>query len=76
MSRSRSGLVLLACAALAALAACGGAKAPAAAGPAAPAAEDQVVNVLNWSDYIAPDTLEQFQRETGIKVNYDVFDSN
>ncbi len=39
-------------------------------------AEDRVVNVLNWSDYIAPDTIARFEEETGIKVNYDVFDSN
>ena len=44
--------------------------------PAAPAAEDKVLNVLNWSDYIAEDTIENFQKETGIKVTYDVFDSN
>jgi putrescine transport system substrate-binding protein len=40
------------------------------------AAEDKVVNVYNWSDYIAPDTLEKFTAQTGIKVNYDVYDSN
>lgn len=39
-------------------------------------AQDQVVNVYNWSDYIAEDTLEKFTAETGITVNYDVFDSN
>jgi len=39
-------------------------------------AEDRVVNVLNWSDYIAPVTIARFEEETGIKVNYDVFDSN
>jgi putrescine transport system substrate-binding protein len=44
--------------------------------PAAPAAEDKVVNVLNWSDYIAEDTVANFEKETGIKVTYDVFDSN
>jgi putrescine transport system substrate-binding protein len=49
------------------------AQAPAAA---APAAEEKVVNVYNWSDYIDPKVLEQFTAETGIKVNYDVFDSN
>ena len=38
--------------------------------------EEKVVNVLNWSDYIAPDTIERFEKETGIKVNYDQFDSN
>ncbi len=43
---------------------------------AAFAAEEPVLNVYNWSDYIAPDTLERFEKETGIKVNYDVYDSN
>ena len=38
-------------------------------------AEDKVVNVYNWSDYIAKDTLANFTRETGIKVTYDVYDS-
>ena len=45
------------------------------AGQAA-AAEEKVLNVYNWSDYIAEDTLEKFQKETGIKVNYDVYDNN
>ncbi|WP_245515745.1 polyamine ABC transporter substrate-binding protein [Oharaeibacter diazotrophicus] len=40
------------------------------------AAEDRVVNVYNWSDYIDPTILEDFTKETGIKVVYDVFDSN
>lgn len=39
-------------------------------------AEDKVLNVYNWSDYIAEDTLANFEAETGIKVTYDVFDSN
>ncbi len=38
--------------------------------------EDRVVNVFNWSDYIEPSILEDFTKETGIKVVYDVFDSN
>ena len=59
---------------LVALAGCGGKAAPSASAPAL--AEDKVLNVLNWSDYIAPDTIEKFEKETGIKVNYDVFDSN
>ena len=36
----------------------------------------KVVNVYNWSDYIGEDTIAGFEAETGIKVNYDVFDSN
>jgi putrescine transport system substrate-binding protein len=43
---------------------------------AAPKSESKVVNVYNWSDYIAEDTLAKFTEETGIKVVYDVFDSN
>ncbi|QRM54279.1 polyamine ABC transporter substrate-binding protein [Sinorhizobium sp. BG8] len=39
-------------------------------------AEDKVVNVYNWSDYIDESILEDFTKETGIKVVYDVFDSN
>ncbi len=38
--------------------------------------QENVVNVYNWSDYIAEDTVAKFEAETGIKVNYDVFDSN
>lgn len=37
---------------------------------------ERVVNVYNWSDYIAPGVLDDFARETGIKVRYDTFDSN
>lgn len=39
-------------------------------------ATDRVVNVYNWSDYIDESVLEDFTKETGIKVNYDVFDTN
>ncbi|SFI17098.1 putrescine transport system substrate-binding protein [Pseudomonas guineae] len=39
-------------------------------------AEDKVLHIYNWSDYIAEDTIDNFQKETGIKVVYDVFDSN
>ena len=39
-------------------------------------AEEKIVKVYNWSDYIDPKILEDFTKETGIKVVYDVFDSN
>ena len=43
----------------------------------APAAlAEEVVNVYNWEDYIAPEVLTLFTEETGIKVNYLTFDSN
>ncbi len=38
-------------------------------------AEDKVLNVYNWTDYIDPKVLERFTEETGIKVQYDVYDS-
>jgi putrescine transport system substrate-binding protein len=44
--------------------------------PAAPAEEEKVLHVFNWSDYIADDTIKNFEEKTGIKVTYDVFDSN
>ena len=43
---------------------------------AAPEAAPKVLNVYNWSDYIGEDTIANFEKETGIKVTYDVFDSN
>ncbi|MFC7703867.1 polyamine ABC transporter substrate-binding protein [Plastorhodobacter daqingensis] len=39
-------------------------------------AQQQVVHVYNWSDYIAEDTIAKFEAETGIRVVYDVYDSN
>ncbi|UTW04387.1 polyamine ABC transporter substrate-binding protein [Amphritea atlantica] len=37
---------------------------------------EEVLNFYNWSDYIAEDTIAKFEAETGIKVIYDVYDSN
>jgi putrescine transport system substrate-binding protein len=53
--------------------------APAAAAPGVPGAvmdEERVLNIYNWTDYIVPDILSGFENEYGIKINYDVFDSN
>jgi putrescine transport system substrate-binding protein len=79
-SRSKRGVAVAALSFV--LAACGGGKEPQPA-PSAPGAggapaptTGAVLNVYNWSDYIDPKVLEDFQRETGIKVRYDVFDSN
>jgi len=44
--------------------------------PVAAQEEEKVLNVYNWSDYIAEDTLANFEKETGIKVRYDNFDNN
>ncbi len=46
----------------------------AAAGHAAD--EPKLLNIYNWSDYIADDTIRNFEKETGIKVNYDNYDAN
>ncbi len=56
------------------LVACGGDKQTADGGKAG--GGEKIVNVINWSDYIAEDTNANFEKATGIKVVYDVFDSN
>ncbi len=39
-------------------------------------AQAEQLNVYNWSDYIAEDTLPNFEKQSKIKVSYDVYDSN
>ena len=39
-------------------------------------AQSKVLNIYNWSDYIAEDTIKNFEKETGIKVRYDNYDTN
>ena len=46
------------------------------AATSAVAQEEKVLNIYNWSDYIADDTIQNFEKETGIKVRYDTFDNN
>ncbi|HEX5805274.1 MAG TPA: extracellular solute-binding protein [Macromonas sp.] len=43
--------------------------------PAAPA-EEAVLNIYNWPDYIPEGMIAEFEKETGIKVNYDTFETN
>jgi putrescine transport system substrate-binding protein len=43
---------------------------------AATASDSKVLNIYNWSDYIADDTIKNFEKETGIKVRYDNYDNN
>ncbi len=73
-------LAALAAALALSLAACGGREEPQSDGetakPAPAARSAGVVNIYNWSDYITPETLERFTRETGIRVVYDVYDSD
>ena len=44
--------------------------------PATPVAEERVLRIYNWSDYIGFHTIADFEHATGIKVIYDLFDSN
>ena len=44
--------------------------------PSAEGSAEKIVYVYNWSDYIAEDTIEKFTKATGIKVVYDVYDTN
>lgn len=44
--------------------------------PSGAGAEEPRLHVYNWSDYIAPDTIANFTKETGIAVTYDVYDGN
>ncbi|WP_058616436.1 extracellular solute-binding protein [Tepidimonas taiwanensis] len=51
--------------------------AQAPAQPAGPVLDDEkVLNIYNWPDYIPEGMLEAFEKETGIKVNYDTFETN
>jgi putrescine transport system substrate-binding protein len=54
------------------LSGCSGQKGPGVAA----ASSEPVLNVYNWSDYIQPSVITDFEKEYGIRVNYDVFDSN
>ena len=77
-------LVLAAALSATLLAACGKkeqpvavAPAPVASAPALPAnAEEKVLNIYNWPDYIPEGMVAAFEKETGIKVNYDTFETN
>jgi len=73
-NRLRVTVTAVACAL--ALAACGKKEEAKQAESAGPPAEEKVLHVFNWSDYIADDTVKNFEAKTGIKVTYDVFDSN
>ena len=56
------------------------APAPVASAPAAPAVatntEEKVLNIYNWPDYVPEGLMAAFEKETGIKVNYDTFETN
>ena len=58
------------------LSACSHGQEASPAGAASPAGGEPVLNVYNWSDFIDPAIVRGFEKEYGIKVNYDVYDSN
>lgn len=69
--------VALAAAVLVLLSACGKKEEAAqTAGPAAPPAEEAALNLYIWNDYLAEDTVANFEKETGIKVSVSNFGSN
>jgi spermidine/putrescine transport system substrate-binding protein len=54
----------------------GGAEAAADAAAADLGPIEKELNVYNWSDYIAEDTVPNFEKEFGVKVTYDTYESN
>jgi putrescine transport system substrate-binding protein len=59
------------------LSACGKKEeAPAVAASASAPAEEKVLNIYNWPDYVPEGMIAAFEKETGIKVNYDTFETN
>ena len=53
------------------------AAAPVASAPAAPVnTEEKVLNIYNWPDYVPEGMIAAFEKESGIKVNYDTFETN
>ena len=60
-----------------ALTACGKKEeSPKAAAAAGPQAEAKILNIYNWPDYITEDMVSNFEKESGIKVNYQTFENN
>ena len=57
------------------LAACGGRQDAGSADKTA-AGEEKVLNVYNYSDYIAEDTIPNYEQQSGVRVTYDVYDSD
>lgn len=77
MDKTMKAKILILVLSLIALAACGKkASAPAAATTAQAASEEKVLNIYNWADYIASNMIPDFEKETGIKVNYQTFENN
>ena len=85
MKNQRLSILAITMGAALVLAACGKKEeaAPAVSGPVtassapvAAAAEEKILNVYQWPDYIAKDMVANFEKESGIKVNYQTFENN
>jgi putrescine transport system substrate-binding protein len=74
MLNGRAAMLALGC--LLALSACGGHKSGSAAETAGADAGGKVLNLYIWSDYLAPNTLSNFEKQTGTKVHVAYYDAN
>jgi putrescine transport system substrate-binding protein len=70
----RTVMLALGCSLL--LSACGGKPGAGASSSGAAAGSGKVLNLFIWSDYLAPNTLSDFEKQTGIKVHVAYFDTN
>ncbi len=73
LSVRRTAILALGCVAALVLNACGGGK---SAGGAADGGSSKVLNLYIWSDYLAPNTLADFEKQTGIKIHVAYYDTN
>jgi putrescine transport system substrate-binding protein len=77
MFRAESFLPAVVCAAASLLAGCGNRNsAPPAAQSGDTGAASKVLNFYTWSDYLAPDTIANFEKRSGVKVRVSYFDTN
>jgi putrescine transport system substrate-binding protein len=74
LSVRRTAILALGCVAALVLNACGGGKS--GGGAAADSGSSKVLNLYIWSDYLAPNTLADFEKQTGIKIHVAYYDTN
>ena len=74
LSVRRTAILALGCVAALVLNACGGGKS--GGGAAADSGSSKVLNLYIWSDYLAPNTLSDFEKQTGIKIHVAYYDTN
>ena len=71
LNRQWSGIVFSVLTSLLLLSACGDKNAG-----SGPRPEVKILNIYNWPDYIAKDMIANFEKEFGVKVNYQNFENN